>query len=77
LRAPAALVFHTANTPCEREQAVFGDPLERIWKDCIFGLCGVSRFHRQTYGIMVLSTPKQRAAWLQEIAQTIRDHFPA
>ena len=30
LKAKAALVFNTSNTPQEREENVFGDPLERI-----------------------------------------------
>src|SRR5208337_5129911 len=33
LRAKAVVVFNTSNTPRDREQEVFGDPLERIWKD--------------------------------------------
>jgi NAD(P)H dehydrogenase (quinone) len=41
LKARAALVFNTANTPAQREQEVFGDPLETLWKNCIFDLCGV------------------------------------
>lgn len=76
LRAQTALVFNTSNTAPEREAAVFGDPLERIWKDCVFGLCGVPRFHRQTFGIMVLSTPPERATWLQTVTDTIRRYFP-
>jgi NAD(P)H dehydrogenase (quinone) len=77
LRAHTALVFNTSNTAPEREVAVFGDPLERIWKDCIFGLCGVSRFYRQTFGIMVLSTPAQRTSWLQAVTDTVRYYFPS
>ena len=41
LKAKAAVVFTTSNTPRERELASFGDPLETLWKNCIFGLCGV------------------------------------
>jgi len=41
LRARSALVFNTANTPEERENTVFLDPLETLWKNCVFGLCGV------------------------------------
>jgi NAD(P)H dehydrogenase (quinone) len=76
LKARAALVFNTSNTAIEREREVFGDPLERIWRDCIFGLCGVSRFYRQTFGIMVTSTPTQRASWLQAVTDTVRHYFP-
>ncbi len=76
LRAQAALVFNTSNTASDRETAVFGDPLERIWKDCIFGLCGVSRFSRQTFNIIVVSTPEQRATWLTSVKETVQRHFP-
>ena len=44
LKAKAALVFNTSNTEEGREREVFGDPLETIWKNCIFGLCGVHAF---------------------------------
>lgn len=66
LKAENAVVFNTANTPREREETVFGDPLHRIWKDCVFGLCGVEKFHRRTFEVVVTSTPEQRARWLDE-----------
>ncbi len=77
LRARTAVVFNTSNTESGRERAVFGDPLERIWKDCIFGLCGVSQFYRQNFGIMVVSSPEQRARWLQEVTAVMRRYFPS
>lgn len=77
LKARAALVFNTANTPRERELTVFGDPLEALWKDCIFGLCGVNVFYRRMFGVVVTSTPTQRAAWLDEVRQAVTRHFPA
>jgi len=77
LKARAALVFNTSNTPAEREQAAFGDPLERIWKDCIFGLCGVTGFHRRMFGIIVTSNDAERAQWLKEVQRTVSHHFPA
>jgi NAD(P)H dehydrogenase (quinone) len=40
LRAKCALVFNTSNTPWDREVSVFGNPLEALWKDCVFALCG-------------------------------------
>lgn len=66
LSARAALVLNTANTTVERELAVFGDPLERIWRDCVFGLCGVRDVTRRSFGVVVTSSPAQRAAWLEE-----------
>jgi len=77
LRAKAALVFNTANTPEAREQAVFGDPLERTWRDCIFGLCGVNNVHRRTFGVVVTSTEEQRRDWLAEVKHTVERCFPA
>ncbi|MHB8869088.1 MAG: NAD(P)H-dependent oxidoreductase [Thermoleophilia bacterium] len=66
LSARSALVLNTANTTVERELAVFGDPLERIWRDCVFGLCGVRDVTRRSFGVVVTSTPAERAAWLEE-----------
>ena len=77
LRAKAALVFNTSNTEAAREQSVFGDPLERIWKDCIFGLCGVEVFKRRMFGIVVTSSLEQRKAWLREVRETVLEMFPA
>ena len=36
LKAKSALVFNTSNTETNREINVFKDPLETIWKNCIF-----------------------------------------
>ena len=76
LRARAAIVFNTGNTFPEREQIAFGDPLQTIWKNCIFGLCGVTQFHRKTFSVIVTSTPEVRAAWLDEVRLTVDRHFP-
>lgn len=76
LRAKTALVFNTSNTEKERELTVFGDPLETIWKNCIFGLCGVGNVYRRTFGIIVTSTPEQRKEWLIEVEGIIRRYFP-
>jgi putative NADPH-quinone reductase len=76
LAAKAALVFNTANTPAERERAVFGDPLERLWKDCIFSFCGVPVVHRRMFAVVVTSTAEERAGWLAEAAALTRQYFP-
>lgn len=77
LKARAAVVFNTSNTETERERTVFGYPLETIWKNCIFGLCGVKCFHRQTFGVVVTSNETQRTAWLAEAAAIVDRFFPA
>ncbi|MDO9324631.1 MAG: NAD(P)H-dependent oxidoreductase [Methanoregula sp.] len=76
LAAKAVLVFNTSNTPAVREQEVFGDPLERIWKDCIVAFCGVPLFSRRMFGVVVTSTEEQRKAWLEEVRNLTRSTFP-
>ena len=76
LRARGAVVLNTSNTLPDREAHVFGDPLQRIWKDCIFGLCGVSNVERQTFGVIVTSTPAERQTWLEQARITVARHFP-
>lgn len=76
LKATAALVFNTSNTRPDREQDVFGDPLETIWRNCIFGLCGTKDVHRRSFGVMVTSSENQREAWLQEVRGTVKRYFP-
>ena len=77
LQARAALVFNTSNTPDAREQAAFGDPLEALWRRCVFGLCGVTRFHRRMFAVAVTSTLEQRRAWLEEAVALTDRTFPA
>jgi len=76
LKARAALVFNTANTPVQREQEVFGDPLERLWRDCIFSFCGIPDFHRRMFSVVVTSTEAERRAWLLEAYTLTRRYFP-
>ena len=77
LRARSALVFNTSNTPPERELAAFGDPLEALWKRCIFGLCGVDDVRRRTFSVVVASTPEERRGWLAEVREIVAKRFPA
>lgn len=75
LEGKTALVFNTSNTPAAREQAVFGDPLEGLWKTCIFGLCGITAFHRTMFGVVVTSTPEDRNRWLGEVRDAVGRYF--
>jgi NAD(P)H dehydrogenase (quinone) len=76
LKAKATLVFNTANTSRKREEQVFGDPLELLWKNCIFDLCGVPVFYREMFTIMVVSTLEERRRWLQRVEDAVRRYFP-
>jgi putative NADPH-quinone reductase len=75
LHAKAAIVFNTSNTPPEREQAAFGDPLERLWRDCIFAFCGVPEFHRRMFSVVVTSTEKEREGWFGEVGEMVGRSF--
>ena len=76
LRAKSALVFNTSNTETNREIEVFKDPLETIWKNCIFNLCGVHDFYRRMFNIIVTSSEEQRIFWLSEVSETINRYYP-
>ena len=75
LKARAAIVFNISNTEAGRERKVFGDPLETLWRNCIFGLCGVSNFHRRMFGVVVTSTPEERRQWLAEAGRLAVEIF--
>lgn len=77
LKAKAALVFNTSNTESGREMQVFKDPLETIWKNCIFGLCGVPDVFRRMFNIVVTSSEAQRQQWLAEVSEIVDTYFPA
>ncbi len=76
LKARTAIVFNTSNTLPGRELQVFGDPLETLWGNCIFGLCGVKNFHRTTYSVVVTSSQTQRKTWLEDVRETVARSFP-
>lgn len=77
LKAKAALVFNTSNTPAEREAKVFGDPLETLWKTCIFGLCGIDTFYREMFNVVVTSTVEERQGWLKKVREIVGRFFPS
>jgi NAD(P)H dehydrogenase (quinone) len=77
LKGKRALVITTSNTPREDEVRLFGDPLENLWKACIFGFVGVEDFQRRNFESIILSTADQRQGWLQEVRRLVRERFPA
>jgi len=76
LAGKRAVVFNTSDTPAEREREVFGDPLESIWKQCVFDFCGVRDVYRRTFGVIVTSTAEERRAWLHEVESSVTRIFP-
>ena len=72
-----AVVLTTSNTPRDDEVRLFGDPLENLWKTCVFNFCGVEDFFRRNFESIVMSTPEQRKGWLDEVRAIVRQRFPA
>ena len=68
LTTQVALVVNTGNTPQDRERAVFGDPLERMWRDCVLRYCGVQHVMRSLFGVVATSSAEERRGWLAEAA---------
>jgi putative NADPH-quinone reductase len=68
LTTKVALIVNTGNTPGPRERDVFGDPLERMWRDCILTYCGVRHVMRTLFGVIASSSDDERRAWLAEAA---------
>lgn len=76
LKARAGIVFNTSNTPEERENLIFGDPLERIWRDCIFDFCGITNYYRRMFRTVAGSDLEQRKKWLREVVDIVNRYFP-
>ncbi len=66
MQGKRGIVFNTSNTPEERENNYFGDPLESIWRHCVFGFCGIEMSHRRMFRIMADSDDATRKRWLDE-----------
>lgn len=73
LKAKVALVINTGNTPPEREESDFGDPLDRMWRDCILSYCGVKHVIRSLFGVVATSSVDERDRWLAETATLASD----
>ncbi|MFD3655679.1 NAD(P)H-dependent oxidoreductase [Streptomyces sp. NPDC058620] len=66
LKAGRALILNTSDTPADREQGEFGDPLERIWSACVLPYVGVGDVRRTVLRTVTGSSDEARAAWLDQ-----------
>ncbi|CAL9337416.1 NAD(P)H-dependent oxidoreductase [Streptomyces sp. Tu 3180] len=66
LKAGRALVLNTSDTPADREEAEFGDPLHRIWSACVLPYVGVADVRRVVFRTVTDSSRETRASWLRE-----------
>jgi NAD(P)H dehydrogenase (quinone) len=76
LKARTALIFNTSNTPPERENNLYGDPLENLWKNNMLVSCGVKSYFRKNFDIIITSTAEQRHLWLEEARDITEKYFP-
>jgi NAD(P)H dehydrogenase (quinone) len=75
LKASVGLVFNTSNTSEYRENNIFKDPLETLWKNCIFDLCGIKIFDRRVFRVVLTSDLQQRQYWLDEVKMMVDKYF--
>ncbi len=73
LKGKKAVVFNTSNTEKSREENYFHDPLENIWKECVFGFCGIEKYQRKMFRIVADSTLEERKTWLKEVEDIVVD----
>jgi len=71
------IVFNTSNTPERRELDYFHDPLENEWRWCVFGFCGITRYHRTMFRVVADSMEEQRKGWLREVEDVLSRHLSA
>nr|VFJ53537.1 MAG: Putative NADPH-quinone reductase (modulator of drug activity B) [Candidatus Kentron sp. FW] len=76
LRQMTAIAIVTSHVPMEQELKEFGNPLETIWKNCIFGFCAVRDASFVFLTSVFESTSDQRVGWLAEIEELVRSKFP-
>ncbi|MFE0945646.1 NAD(P)H-dependent oxidoreductase [Streptomyces mutabilis] len=66
LKAGRALVLNTSDTPADREESEFGDPLQSVWAACVLPYVGVSDVRRVVFRTVTGSLPEERATWLAD-----------
>ena len=71
MKGKAGMVFNTSNTPDPREKEYFGDPLHNIWKQCVFGFCGIRMVYRKMFRTVADSSPEIRESWLDEVRTAV------
>ncbi|MFR3091286.1 MAG: NAD(P)H-dependent oxidoreductase [Eggerthella lenta] len=71
-----ARVQHVEHAGSARARS-FGDPLQRLWRDCICDFCGVTTFDRVMFRVVADSTPADRRTWLEQARTMTRESFPS
>lgn len=66
LKAGRALVLNTSDTPAEREESEFGDPLQSIWSACVLPYVGMADVRRVVFRTVSDADDATRSGWLEE-----------
>ena len=72
-----ALVLNTCMTPEDVDRAHYGDPLENLWKNCVFAFCGITDFQRRYFRMVQAVSQEAREEMLGEVKTAIEQVFPA
>ena len=77
LKARSGLVFTTANTPHEKEVAAVRRPArDALAQGGVRPLRRARRPERWDFSPVIVSTPEQREAWLNEVCAAVAQYFP-
>jgi NAD(P)H dehydrogenase (quinone) len=69
------LVVNTSDTTEEREQTLFGDPLDAIWRRCLAPYLGEPAVRRLVLRVVADADAVRRAAWLDEVEAEVERLF--
>ncbi|MCX5450596.1 hypothetical protein [Streptomyces nigrescens] len=58
-------MLNTSDTPAEREESEFGDPLQSIWASCVLPYVGVTDVRRVVFRTVTDAADETRADWLR------------
>lgn len=73
LNTKKAYVFNTSNTPEPVELNIYKDPLDNLWKTCVFGMCGVKNVERVMFKGVIKSTEETRENWLNNVRTLLNE----
>ena len=69
------LVVNTSDTTEEREQTLFGDPLDAIWRRCLAPYLGDPEVQRLTLRVVADADEPQRTTWLDDVTNQVHHLF--
>jgi len=75
LNTKIALVFNTSNTFEDIENNTLINPLELIWINQVFKLCGIKHVERRNFAVMKESQNERRLQWLAEVRSLVNSFF--